>query len=608
MAEIDKMSGRLAKRNEIAPELQWRTTDLFPDDQAWEQAFGRIDAELPKIEAFRGKLTEDADMLAGCLQLRDKLSLQLQKLAHYAGLKNDEDTSDNVYQGLRDRVSALGVKAGRLLSFLRPEILAIPAEKLQEMIAESDILHQYRHYLNDLLREKAHVLPAGEEALLALSGEVARIPYNTFSMFNNADIKFPPIENEQGEMVELTKARYARFMESRQRPVREAAYRSMYGTYSGWTNTLAANLSGAVKTNIFYARARNYPSALHASLSNDNIPVSVYDTVVNTIADEIAPLHRYMRFRRNRLKVDTLRPWDLGAPLFSGKDERIPFENARDTILQAMEPLGSTYINDLQQAFKNGWIDIYENQGKRSGAYSWSSYGTHPYILMNYNDTLDHMFTLAHELGHALHSHYTHALQPFHYSSYTIFVAEVASTLNESLLIDYLLKDTSDPRRKFHLLNQYVDQIRGTVYIQALFATFEREIHRRAEAGEPLTADVLSEINRRLYHQFLGDAFEGDSLFDINWCRIPHYYYEFYVYQYATGFAAATTLSQRIIAGDQQARDAYLHFLSRGCSAYSIDLLKDAGVDMTTAIPLKTTAALLNKLVDRLEDLAGEVD
>lgn len=595
----------LPERETIAEAHKWQLSDIFDTDEKWQITFGEIENRMKTIPEFQGKLGESAERLYECLQSKDLLEEQLYKLYLYAGLKNDQDTRVAEYQAFRDRVSSLVVQFNQAIAFIQPEILSLAETTMRGFIDAHEGLANYRHLLENILRGKAHVLPPAEERLLAMTGEIAQGPYNTFSMFNNADIKFPSIKDEDGNMVELTKGRYARFMESPNRQVRQDAFEGMYQTYGKWTNTLAATLSGAVKRDIFYARARKYPSALAAALDNDNIPVSVYENVVGSINRNIKPLHRYMTLRKRMLGVDELQPWDLSVPLLSDVKFEIPYAEALKTIETALAPLGDTYLADLKRSFNDGWIDVYENQGKRSGAYSWSTYGVHPFILLNYNNTLNDMFTTAHELGHALHSHLTHRHQPYHYSHYTIFVAEVASTLNEALLMDHLLKTCEDRKQKMYLLNEYIDQIRGTVFIQALFAEFEKTIHDKAESGEALTADAMSALTKDFYERYFGPAFNMHPEYQINWCRIPHFYYNFYVYQYATGFSAATALSRNILDGDTNARDAYLRFLSRGNSAYSIDLLKDAGVDMTSPAPIEATAQLMDRLLDELEELMG---
>ncbi len=593
----------LPERSEIAAEFQWKLQDIFPDDEAWETQLEQLVQRTEELVAFQGKLGNSADDLLKCLLLRDEIAEAFGKIFLYAGLSNDQDTRESRYQAFREKASAVMVKINSATAFIQPEILAIPEATLQEFISETADLTSYRHQLQNLMRSRAHVLSSDQEALLAMSGDISQTPYNTFSMFNNADIKFPPVKDGKGNEIELTKGRYARLMENPDREVREQAFRAFYSTYAGWTNTLAATLSGAVKRDVFYARARRHPSSLEAALHSDNIPVQVYHNVVDTINQSIQPLHRYMELRQRMLKLDQLQAWDLSVPLLAEVNFDIPYLDTRNILQTAFAPLGEQYLQDLQRSFKDGWIDVYENKGKRSGAYSWATYGIHPYVLLNYNKTLNAMFTLAHELGHAMHSWYTHQGQPYHYSRYTIFVAEVASTLNEALLMNHLLETTEDPSRRLYLLNKYVDQIRGTVFIQSLFAEFEKIIHERVEEGTALTAESLNALNRELYTRYFGPQFHMESLFDINWCRIPHYYYNFYVYKYATGFSAATALSQRIVAGDEAARDAYLNFLSRGSSAYSIDLLRDAGVDMTSPEPIQATTELMDNLLDQMETL-----
>ncbi len=597
--------GKLAKRSEIDPKYQWRLTDIFKDDDEWSAAFKKVERLLPGLKTFSGKLGESAESLLNGLQLRDEIEELLHKLYLYAGLKSDQDTRVSIYQAYRDRANSLAVQFSQAAAFIQPEILSIAEKTLRDFIAKNPALQNYRHYFDDILRGKAHTLPPEQEHLLAMTGELSQGPYTIFSMFNNADIKFPDITDEAGREIEVTKGRYNLLMESSDRRVRKDAFDAMYGTYANWTNTLSATLAAAVKRNVFYARARKYNSALEAALDQYNIPGGVYENVVDTINNNLAPMHHYTKLRREMLRLDNVHAWDLYVPLASEMKMEIDYADALDTIREGLKPLGDDYLANLDKGFRDGWIDVYENQGKRSGAYSWSTYGAHPYILLNYNKTLDNMFTIAHELGHALHSFYTHKHQPFHYSDYTIFVAEVASTLNEALLMDYLLKNTGDPRKKLYLLNKYVDQIRGTVYNQALFAEFEKTIHEKQEAGEALTADLLNALMRELYTRYKGSAFVMDKEFEINWCRIPHFYYNFYVYQYATGMSAAIALSQRILAGDTDARDAYLRFLSRGNSDYSINLLKDAGVDMTSPEPIEAATRRMDQLLDEIAVLGG---
>lgn len=593
-------TNKLPERKQLDDRYKWKLQDIFQTDDAWQDEFSSIEELLPSVKGYQGKLDTNAEALYNCLSLQNIIEERFGRLFLYAGLSNDQDTSEPQYQDFRGKASALMARINQSSAFIQPEILTIGKQKVDHFLDHFEPLQTYSHLLEDLFRSAEHVLPPEQEQLLALSGELAQGAADIFSMFNNADIRFPSIIDEKGNEVEVTKARHQRFMESSDRRVREDSYRALYGAYAGWTNTLAATLSTAVKRNLFYARARKYNTALDAALDGDNIPPAVYDNVVDTINKNIQPLHEYMSVRKDMLNVDRVRPWDLTVPLVSDVDFDIPYDDAASILLEALQPLGEEYVETVKEAFKEGWVDVFENRGKRSGAYSWSTFGVHPYILMNYNSTLNNLFTLAHEFGHAMHSWYTHRNQPNHYSHYTIFVAEVASTLNEALLMDYLLKRETGNKRRY-LLNEYIDQIRGTVYNQALFAELEREIHRHAEKGQTLTADYLNNLTDKLYNTYLGDAFENEDLYKINWSRIPHFYYNFYVYKYATGFSAATALARKILDGDENARDAYLHFLSRGNSAYSIQLLQDAGVNMLSAEPIEQTTTLLSDLLTQFQ-------
>lgn len=594
----------LKDRSQIDPKYQWKTEDIFPDDESWEKEFNTFEKCLIDITSFQGKLAESAFIFRRCLQTRDMLSILHDKLSLYANLKFDQDTRVAKYQAYRDKISTLAVHFHQKKSFIEPEILAIPLEKIENFLQADPELNQYRHYLENLFRSKAHVLSPAEEELLALAGDLSRSPYQIFSMFNNADIKFPTIPDEKGQPIELTKGNYLIFNKSPNRQVREQAFTAMYKTYQEWTNTLSASLAGAVKKNVFYARARKYPTALHAALDQDNIPLTVYDNLLNTVNNNLTPLHNYIQFRKEMLEVEKVQAWDLFVPLVKDYRWEVSYEEGIELIQQALLPLGDDYLNIVNRGFTSGWFDVFENQGKRSGAYSAATYGvSHPFMLLNYQGLLNDVFTVAHEMGHSLHSYFSLNTQPYIYSDYTIFVAEVASTLNEALLMDYLLKNTYDQQKKLYLLNEYIDQLRGTLYIQTIFAEFEKEIHTRYESGEALTAEFLNQTTRKLYTRYYGPDFEMNPLYDINWCRIPHFYYNFYVYQYATGISAATTLAQKILNGDKKARDAYLYFLSRGSADYSIHLLKDAGVDMTSPEPIEATLHLFRKLVNEIKDL-----
>jgi oligoendopeptidase F len=597
---------KLPAREEIDDKYKWRLDDVYPTDDLWEEDFSKVKSLLGEFDRYKGKLGESAETLLACLKLDNQVGKINGKLYWYAARRNDEDTANQTYQAMRDRISSLYVEAGQATAFINPEITAIPDAVLWNFVESNDDLKIYRHYLDDLLRSKAHILPPEQEEILAMAGDVTRGPYQIFAMFNNADIKFPNIIDEDGNEVEVTKGRFFSFMQSADRRVRMDAFDAMYTEYNKWSNTLSALLGTQVKRDIFYAKARDYDSALEAALDANNIPVAVYDNVVNTMSDNLEPMHKFMSLRKRMLKLDELHPYDLYVPLLPQLKKEIPYEEAMELCENALKPLGSQYIKDLKMGFRSGWVDVFENQGKRSGAYSSYTYDAHPVILMNYDDKLDDVFTLAHEMGHSLQSYYTGKRQPYVYGDYTIFVAEVASTLNEALLMDYLLKTTEDRDEKLYLLNQYIDNIRGTVYIQALFAELEQRFHEKAESGEALTADVFNAITKELYERYYGPDFVMDEAYELNWGRIPHFYRNFYVYQYATGFAAAQALAQKIIDGDTEARDRFLDFLTRGSSDYPIDLLKVAGVDMTSPEPLEATARLMGRLVDEMEALLDE--
>ena len=597
-------SKKQPRRSEIPEKYKWKTSHIFKDDRSWEESFRRIKRLIPEIGKFKGTLGDSAENLYNCLKIRDRIDIQLGKLSIYANLKSDEDTRTSKYQEYREKISQLEVLSNQNKSFIHPEILQIP-DKILKIYLETNVnLKIYKHYFDDLLRSRDHILNREGENLLALAGDMAHTPYQVFSMFNNADITFPKIKDERNKSIELTKGNFSIYIRSNKRTVRKRAYKAMYGSYQNWLNTLAANLAGAIKSNIYFARARNYNSAMDASLDVDNISISVYENVLNTLHNNVNPMHKYIRLRKNILKLDRVYPWDLYVPLVKELKWEISYENALKITEKALYPLGSGYLKYLPNAFTGGWFDVFENRGKRSGAYSTAVYDIpHPYILLNYQGMLEDLFTVVHELGHSMHSYFTIKTQPYIYSNYTIFVAEVASTLNEALLIDYLINNTSNKQKKIYLINHYIDQIRGTLYIQAMFAEFEKKIHEIIENGEALTTEILNKIIREIYCYYYGKDFIMNSLYEINWCRIPHFYYNFYVYQYATGISAATTLAQKILQGNAESRDAYLEFLKRGSADYSINLLKDAGVDMTSPEPIETTIKFFSNLVDQLENL-----
>lgn len=593
---------QLAKRSEVPAEHRWKLEDLFADQAAWDKEYQETKQALKQLERFHGKLS-DAAAIKQCFELEDDISLHTERLYVYANMKHHEDMADPTYQALSDKSIKLSVEANEAMSFISPEILSLPSEKLEQLVADPELAF-YKRTLEELIRQKQHVLGKAEEALMAQVGNLAQAPGTIFGMLNNADLKFPKVKNEQGEEVELTHGRYIQFLESRNRDVRREAFKAMYDTYAKQKNTLAATLAANVNKNLFYAKVRKYPSALEMSLFGDNIKKEVYTNLIDTIHEHLPLMHRYMELRRKLLKVDELHMYDLFTPLVEEFDMNISYDEAKKTVTDSLKPLGEDYLKVLQGGFDNGWIDIYENEGKRSGAYSWGAYGTHPYVLLNHKDNLNSMFTLAHEMGHALHSYLSDTIQPYRYAQYTIFLAEVASTLNEALLMDYMLNKSSDTKEKMYLLTYYMDQFRTTVFRQTMFAEFEKIVHEKAEQGESLTPQLLSQIYYDLNKLYYGDNMVVDQDIEMEWARIPHFYNSFYVYKYATGFSAATSFAKQILEEGQPAVDRYLGFLKSGGSDYSINILKRAGVDMSSPEPIRQAMSVFKDLLEQMEALA----
>ncbi len=591
----------IPQRTEIDSRYQWRLEDIYATDQAWEKDFQAMEAALPEIAAFQGRLGTSGAVLLDALRTRDRLSELFDKLFVYASMRHDQDTRVDLYTAMQDRISGLGTRYAEAAAYLEPEILALPRETLLAWVGADPGLGIYRQYLDRLARSASHTLNADEEQLLAMTGDVTASFGNVFGAFNNSDVSYGSMTDENGNPVELTKERYRLFQESKDRRLREESWKLFYRPYDVYGRTLASNLAGNVKSHVFYAKARKYDSALQASLDPNAIPVEVYTNLIRTVNENLEPLHRYVALRKKMLGVDTLRVWDMSAPLVEGSRRDIPFEDAKKMVLDGLTALGPEYGDRFRKAFDEGWIDVYETEGKRSGAYSWGAYATKPYLLLNYNGTLDAVFTLAHEMGHSMHSYYTRHNQPFVYGDYTTFVAEVASTTNEALMIDRMLAGTTDRAERLVLLNHYLEQIRGTFFTQVLFADVELQMHQMQERGEPLTKASLDQVYNDAYKKYFGPSVEVAELNGATWSRIPHFYYNFYVYQYATSYAAATALARRIETEGQPAVDDYLGFLKAGSSDYPIEILKRAGVDMTTPRPILDTIQVFASLVDRME-------
>lgn len=592
---------QVLKRSEVAAENRWKIEDLFANQKKWDSEYEEVKKLLKQVGQFEGKLHE-VKAVKECFTLEDEISLHTERLYVYANMKHHEDMADSTYQSLSEKSKKLSVDVGEALSFVTPEILALSDEQLKQLI-DSPELTEYKKTLEDMLRQKPHILSKAEEALLAQVGNLSQAPGTIFGMINNADMKFPKVTNENGEEVELTHGRYIQFLESGKREVREAAFKAMYSTYAKQKNTLASTLNANVTKNLFYSKARKYPSALESTLYGDNIPVNVYTNLIATIHESLPLLHRYMEVRKKLLKVDELHMYDLFAPLVEEYKMDITFEDAKKTVMESVKPLGEKYQDILKHGFSDGWIDVYENEGKRSGAYSWGAYGTHPYVLLNHKDNLNSMFTLTHEMGHAIHSYLSDGNQNYRDAQYTIFLAEVASTLNEALLMEYMLKKSTDPKEKMYLLTYYADQFRTTVFRQTMFAEFEKIIHETAEAGQSLTHQELSKIYYDLTKQYHGDSMVVDQDIEMEWARIPHFYNSFYVFKYATGFSAATSFAKQILDEGQPAVDRYLGFLKSGGSDFSIEILKRAGVDMSSPEPIHQAMSVFKGLVEEMEKL-----
>jgi len=592
---------KVKKREEMDAQYQWKLEDIFPSEQAWEEEFTASKNMLPQFKQFEGKLN-NAQTIFDCYQLDDQLSKSIERLYVYSNMRLHQNMANTKYQALSEKARKLSVEANEALSFINPEILALTNEELDKLISDP-LLAEYKHSLEELKRTKAHILSQAEEALMAQVGNISSAPSNIFGMLNNADMKFPKVKNEQGEEVELTHGTYIQFLESKNRDVRREAFKAVYSTYKSLKNTLGATFSANINKNLFSTKVRKYNSVLEMYLYGDNVPTSVYNNLIDTIHKHLPLMYRYMELRKKLLKLDELHMYDLFAPLVEEFDMNITYDQAKGIISDSLQPLGDNYLNVLQQGFDSGWIDVYENEGKRSGAYSWGAYGTHPYVLLNHKDNLNSMFTLTHEMGHALHSYYSDEAQNYRNAQYPIFLAEVASTLNEALLMDYLLKKSTDPKEKLYLLTYYADQFRTTVFRQTMFAEFEKIVHERSEQGEALTPDDFSEIYYDLNKLYYGEGVVVDEDIAMEWARIPHFYTSFYVYKYATGFSAATSFSKQILEEGAPAVERYLGFLKSGGSDFPIEILKRAGVDMSTPEPIEQAMSVFEELIKQMEEL-----
>ncbi|TDM48135.1 oligoendopeptidase F [Macrococcoides goetzii] len=594
----------LMTRSEQQEQNTWDLTTIFKSDDAWESAFTELSEYLGKEKAFQGKLGSSSETLLNALLLDAEIDELLGKVYVYAHLKHDEDTTNAKYTAFEQRAATLASQFSSAWSFMLPELMTIDESQLNTFIAEHKGLERFKFDLEKINRRREHVLSEKEELILAEAQEALSASSNTFSMFNNADLTFDNIKDKDDNSLPLSHGNYITYLESDDRVLRENAYKEVYAKYGEFNNTLSQTLAGKVKASVFSSKVRNYESARHQALSNNDIPESVYDTLVQTVNDHLPLLHRYTALRKELLGLDEMHMYDMYTPLIEDVEFKVTYEEAKDWMLASLEPMGSEYIEVIKEGLTNRWVDVYENKGKRSGAYSSGTFGTNPFILMNWTDNVNNTFTLTHEFGHSAHSYFSRKNQPSNMSGYSIFVAEVASTCNEALLADYMYKNLDDEKKKLYLLNYQLDGFRGTVFRQTMFAEFEHIIHTIVENNEPLTAERLNKEYAALNKKYYGDAVITDDNIQYEWSRIPHFYYNYYVYQYATGYSAAFALSKQILEEGAPAVDRYInHFLKAGSSDYPIEVLKKAGVDMTSSAAIENACKVFEERLDEFERL-----
>jgi oligoendopeptidase F len=584
------------KRSEINDQYKWNLADIYVSNADWEADYARLSGMLPELPKLKEGFASSAGALADAMERIDEVALLCERLFVYARMHRDEDNSSALYQGMADRAMSLNVAVSGETSFVAPALLKLPADTLESYISQEKRLVPYTFMIRDIIREKQHVLGESEERLLSLSADFASGARDIFTMLNNVDLKFGAVETPEGP-VQLTHAKYAELMQHKDREVRKNAFETYYSSFRGSINTIAATYSTSVKKDIYFSRVRGYGSVLEKALFGDDVPVSLYDELIAAIHESLPTMYDYIETRRKILGLSDIAMYDIYVPLIADIEKKYTYDQAIDLVIEALAPMGEEYVGLLKRARTERWIDVYESEGKTSGAYSWGAYGTHPYVLLNHRDDLDSAFTIAHELGHAMHSYYSDEAQPYALAGYTIFVAEVASTVNEILLTKHLLEHADDSLKKY-VLNHYLDQFRTTVLRQTMFAEFERISHAMGEAGEPLTHEALSAKYAELNRLYYGDGIKTCDTIAIEWARIPHFYNAFYVYKYATGFSSAVMIATGIYEGKSGVRDAYFQFLKSGGSDYPLNLLKKAGVDFTGGAPVKAAmqafAAALN--------------
>lgn len=595
-------TNKIPARADVPEKDKWAIQDLFATDDDWRAALAKAKEFIPRITAFRGRLAESGAALLSFFRLDDEISLAFDALVHYAQRRSDEDTRVAAYQEMVSQVTRFAVEIQSAAAFETPELLAISDEDMNRLYAEAPELELYRLNIDRIRRRREHVLSDKEEAILAAAGEMAASPDDIYSMLNDADLKFPDAVDKDGSKHPVTHGTFIPLMQSYDRVLRKSAFDSLYSVYGQFRNTSAATLSAQLKQLLFFANVRKYPSTLDAALDGNEVPTEIYRNLIDAVHRSFAPMYRYVALRKKLLGVDELHMYDLYVPVVDGVEMKFTFEEAKEIALKALAPLGEDYLNLLREGFANGWIDVYENEGKRSGAYSAGA-RVHPYVLLNFKGTLDDVFTLVHEMGHSIHSYLSNKTQPTAYQDYVIFVAEVASTCNEALLMEYLLSVTTDKKERAYLINHFLEQFRGTLYRQTMFAEFELAANEMTQRGEGTTAEALCAMYKKLNEQYFGPEMNVDEEISLEWARIPHFYYDYYVYQYATGYAAAIALSRRILREGEAAVKDYLGFLSGGCSADPITLLRGAGVDMASPKPIEDATKLFDEMISEMEKI-----
>lgn len=596
---------QVPKREEIDEKYKWNLTDIYKSDDDWEKDFNWVDENIKNYSKFEGKLGDSADNLLACFKFDEEIGSKLERMYLYSMLAKDSDMSVSKYQGMDDRIKSLSTKVMTASSFLKPELLKIEQDKLLGMINSLPGLKIYLHSINDLLRFKSHTLDKEKEELLAMAGEIAQVPYNTYSIFTNADLQFPKVKDDKENDVEISHARFYSALYAKDRTYRERAFKAYLTAFKNNANSISTLFNGNLKANIFFARARKYNSAREAALHKNNIPVSVYDNLIAAINNNFEPMYRWASLKKKLLGLNELHPYDSYVTLFDQKlEKKYSYDEAKKIVIKSLKVMGEEYLTSIQKAFDNRWIDVYETKAKRSGAYSsGTTYGVHPYVLLNWTDMLNDVFTLAHEMGHNMHSYYTGLNQPYVYANYSIFLAEVASTFNENLLLDYLIEHAESKAEKLFLLEKYLNNITTTVYRQVMFAEFESLTHSKVEKGEALTPDTLCLLYKDIYKKYWGPEMVIDEEETYTWARVPHFYYNFYVFQYATGFAASEALAAKVKSEGKPAVEKYLNFLKSGSSDYAINVLKKAGVDMSSLEPVLAVTSKMKKLLDEVEKL-----